>query len=203
MGFSIYDILNEAPEDENPETINAGDTAGDDNAPADNQDNTQDTGADDDFSIDTDLDDGGDDTDTGEEGGDTQDFGNDDTGGTGEGTDDEPVEANTDMFSSLSAEEQVVKIAQLKQQYADLYDSCDSILEKINNVESNETTIIPVSRISASINDLKGFIMDYLYQEFANKSYYENDVMFNRFLTIFKSVSNILETIARISSKNV
>ena len=203
MGFSIYDILNEAPEDENPETIDAGGTAGDDNAPADNQDNTQDTSADDDFSIDTDLDDGGDDADTGEEGGDTQDFGNDDTGGTGEGTDDEPVEANTDMFGSLSAEEQVVKIAQLKQQYANLYDSCDSILEKINNVESNETTIIPVSRISASINDLKGFIMDYLYQEFANKSYYENDVMFNRFLTIFKSVSNILETIARISSKNV
>ena len=183
MAFSIYDILTEAPKADNNQ----------------DQDNNTDS---DDYSIDTDVDTdgGGDDNDDEltDLGGDDEDTGDeddmDDTG-SDNNSDDEPVEANTDMFSSLSSEEQQMKIKELMQQYATLYSSCDS--------DSNEVTIGPISRMNNILNTLKTYITDYLYNRFSSTSNYENDVMYVRFLTIFNTVKHVLEDIVKttISSK--
>lgn len=190
MSFSIYDILKEADEDEgtasSPEGGEGSDTAatGDDGS-ADDVDDI-------DFSLDGDDssggDDSGDDSPSGDSSPDTS---------TGVDSEDEPIEANTDIFSSLSAEEQMIKITELKKQYADLYTSCDDMLDKISDIETTEVTVVAVSRMIAILTNLKNYIMDYLYKQFASKSYYENDVTFNRFLAIFKSVSNVLNDICK------
>ena len=199
MAFSIYDILTEAPNDGEQQPNN--------NQQSDN------------FNIDASLDspedtenpqqadqdgDGQPDEISGNENDDDEEQMQDD-GDTGQDTEsmDEPVPANTDIFSSLTADEQKIKISELKRLYASLYNSCDDLIEKVNMIENNEYNITAISKINTTLTSLKTYIADYLYHSFANKSYYENDVMLNRFLSIFKSISNILEDMYRVNKKNL
>lgn len=210
--FSIYDILQEADGDEN-QTNNAP-AAADNNVNADqnqqtNNNNNQqgdtnpagDTNNDDDFNMDMSLEGDDDNTEGDDVGGDTGDM---DTGSTdiGTGTEEEPVEANTDMFEALSAEEQRLKITELKNQYTQLYNSCDDLIEKISNIENTEETVAPASKLINTLTDLKKYITDYFYNQFDSVSYYENDVKLNYLLSIFYSVRDVLEAIYKINRKN-
>ena len=148
MRLSDYLYLNEADDDENTggnEDTNANDTGNDDtaddNAGDNNTTDNNDNKNDDNFDIDANLDDnsGGDDT-----GGD--DFGSDlggDSGGGGEAefsqsTDEEINKDNTDIFSSLTKEEQFMKIRELKNLYADLYRACDDQLSRLNDIDTED-----------------------------------------------------------------
>lgn len=210
--FSIYDILQEADGDENqtndaPAAANANaDNANQQNQNNDNQqgDNNpagNDNNADDDFNMDMSLE-GDDDAGGGDEGGD--DTGDIDAGTTdmGTGTEEEPVEANTDMFEALSAEEQRMKISELKNQYTQLYNSCDDLIEKISNIENTEASVAPSSKLINTLTDLKKYITDYFYNQFDSVSYYENDVKLNYLLSIFYSVRDVLEAIYKLNRKN-
>ena len=188
---SIYDILSLREAEDTP------------SAPAENKDEG---GLDDDFSIDTSLDDGGspedgnnsETTDIGgepSEGGDdgeSSSDGNNEPVEGGEGMEEEAEEipANTDIFASLTAEEQEVKIKELKRLFVNLYTSCDDILNRIDNLDS-------LSRISTSLYDMKIYISDYLASVFNTKSYIENDIAFNKFLIVIKSITDIMEDIAK------
>ena len=206
MGFSIWDILREADGDEQQPEANTTDTADSPEAteaPAEDNNASDDQNGDD-FSIDTSLDntDGGDDAAGGDDMG--SDSGGDD--GTnkndGEDGDDEPVEANTDMFASLSAEEQTIKIKELKKLYNDLYTSIDDLIERISNIDYSEMNITYMLKINNTLYDLKQYVSDYMIHVFPTKSYYENDVMFNRFLLQVNSISAILEKIYKDIAKN-
>lgn len=209
--FSIYDILQEADGDEN-QTNNAP-AAADNNANADQNQQTNDNNNqqgdtnpagdanNDDFNMDMSLEGDDDNTEGDDAGGDTGDM---DTGSTdiGTGTEEEPVEANTDMFEALSAEEQRLKITELKNQYTQLYNSCDDLIEKISNIENTEETVAPASKLINTLTDLKKYITDYFYNQFDSVSYYENDVKLNYLLSIFYSVRDVLEAIYKINRKN-
>ena len=113
----------------------------------------------------------------------------------------EEIEANTDIFSSLTAEEQQIKIKELKTLYSNLYTSCDDVLARINKLDINEDNLETISRISSSLYDIKIYISDYLTMVFPTKSYVENDVTFVRFLTIIKSITEILDDVAKKFAK--
>lgn len=199
MSFSILDMILEAEGDDNQDTD--GNTPANPDAqadaPANNDDNNDgdnnDNGDDDNFDINADLDD---DNDNNEDGGDDNAPADDDTGGStgggAEDSDDEPVKSNTDIFASLTAEEQQIKIMELKNQYSQLYNSCDDISRKINDLPLEEDSIVFISKISATVSDLKKYISDYLTYTFNQKSFIENDIMFNRFLSIIQSISTAL-----------
>ena len=209
--FSIYDILQEADGDENQ--TNNSPTAADNNSNADQNQQTNDNNNqqgdtnpagdanNDDFNMDMSLEGDDDNTEGDDAGGDTGDM---DTGSTdiGTGTEEEPVEANTDMFEALSAEEQRLKITELKNQYTQLYNSCDDLIEKISNIENTEETVAPASKLINTLTDLKKYITDYFYNQFDSVSYYENDVKLNYLLSIFYSVRDVLEAIYKINRKN-
>lgn len=175
---------------------------------------------DDDFDIDTSLDDVGSEN-SGEDAQDnsTEDSSGDipsdgsDVGGesdagapAGDNTsmdEEEPVESNTDIFASLTAEEQKIKIKELKNLFGNLYSSCDEILGRIDKLDLNEDNLDSLSRISSTIYDMKIYISDYLNMVFPNKSYIENDVVFVRFLTIIKSITEILDDIGKKYKRDV
>ena len=207
MAFSIYDIISNKrsaiteAEDDNTAASPANDELGT---------------IDDDFSIDTSLDDGnspeedmaaaqGENPDAGAEqaaDGETVDEEpgapvDGEAGGEGEVTGEEEIPANTDIFASLTAEEQAIKIKELKGLYSNLFSSIDDILERINKLDINEDNLETISRISTSLYDMKVYISDYLTLVFPTKSYIENDVAFVRFLTIVKSITDILNDIAK------
>lgn len=185
MGFSVYDLLKEAEGDENQDQAPAEtDTQTSAEAPAEN-----DAGDNDDFDIDADLDNNEDNAE--DNANEPDDFATDDnysSNNTTDDSEDDPVEDNTDIFASLTAEEQQMKIMELKSQYNSLYTSCDDLLEKINDLDVDEDSLEFVSRITNTLFELKKYIADYLIYTFADKSFIENDIMFNRFLSIIKSI---------------
>lgn len=216
---SIFDIVTEAEDDEdtsssasNDDTENT-DTSTNDSNSDDSSDNTDseennsdsdDNGDDEDFSIDTDLDDDTSDEDSSDSG-DSSDSSSDiDTdSSSSDNPDEEPVKANTDIFSTLTAEEQKIKIAELKKLFGELYTSCNDLLEKINSIDTDDDMIDVLSRMTMTLYSLKNYIGDYITTTFSSKSYIENDVTFNRFLAILNSVSNITNEIVKIRDEKL
>lgn len=202
---TVFDIIKEADEDDNQ---NKGDDNVESSPQEDNQEtNTDDTenndmednGEDEDFNIDTNLD-----TDTSDEDTDigTEDSNqnNDNSGEGSEENTEEPVKANTDIFNSLSEDEQKIKIKELKNLYNNLYTSCCDLLEKINNLDPDENLGF-IERVSGIIYSLKKYIAEYIVSVFPNKSYIENDIAFNRFLTILKSTTSIINDINSLKNE--
>ena len=183
-----------------------GDEAGD-NTPADtpaegNEDNTTnddaaandgDMGEDDNFSIDADLDAGDDTNDNPDNAGGDNTSDMNTTSGGGEEPEEEVNDDNTDIFSTLTAEEQQMKIKELKSLYQQLYCSCDDVMNRLNKLDTNEKNVYVIDRISSSIYTLKKYIGDYLIDIFPNKSYIENDISFNKFLLVVQSISDIID----------
>ena len=211
--FSIFDILREQgvlKEAEGDENTSDGASTTDNNNEADNGENNETGeediagGNDDDFDIDASLDDGDDsgenpesspsDSDDGGSGSDSADGGNN--------SDEEVNDDNTDIFSSLSAEEQQIKIKELKGLYQQMYTSCDELLDRINNLEFTEDSLPIMNRITYALYDLKKYISEYIISIFPRKSFIENDIAFNRFLMILNSVKDILSRYQKKSERD-
>ena len=177
-------------------TTTEDDTSTEDNTNTEdtNTDNNDDNGGDDDFNIDTSLD-GTDDS--------SDDSSSSDSSTTysSETNDDGGVnDANTDIYSSLTAEEQAQKIMELKNQYKELYTNCNELLIKFNNVDiEGNKSIIAFSRVSKTIYNLKNYIKDYFINTFPYNSIIQNDIMYNRFLTILSDIPKSLEEIKKNS----
>ena len=200
--FSIFDILREQgvlKEAEGDENTSDGASTTDNNNEADNGEDNETgeediAGGDDDFDIDASLDDGedgGENSDSSPSDSDDGGSGSDSAGGDNN-SDEEVNDDNTDIFSSLSAEEQQIKIKELKGLYQQMYTSCDELLDRINNLDYTEDSLPIMTRITYALYDLKKYISEYIISIFPRKSFIENDIAFNRFLMILNSVKDIL-----------
>lgn len=181
------------------------DTATDDNGG--NNENTDDNAdGDDDFTIGSSEveDDGGD------EGGDT---GGDDTTSTddteGEESEDKSInkdirEKEREIFDNLSPAEQKVKNTMMKKMFADLYASCESVADKLNQIGADlPEGNVQIKKIVAMTHDLKQMVSDYLLNLYESRSYIENDTMFNYYLSILNSIKNIIQDIVKaVKSEN-
>ena len=210
--FSIFDILREqgllkeAEGDEN--TSDGASTTGGNNE-ANNGEGNEASGEDmaggnDDFDIDASLDDGddgGENSDSSPSNSDDGGSGSDSAGGDNN-SDEEVNDDNTDIFSSLSAEEQQIKIKELKGLYQQMYTSCDELLDRINNLEFTEDSLPVMNRITYALYDLKKYISEYIISVYPRKSYIENDIAFNRFLMILNSVKDILSRYQKKSERD-
>ena len=216
MPFSFYDILDESSEEEqfNSNVLLEDefdiDTSLDD-VPKPGEDQGGDAGDNSQQPSDGDQQQNGDDQQQddgsgyeGQEGGDdgSGEAPQDDQGGVEDSEDgEEPVEANTDIFDSLSADEQKIKIMELQRLYGEMYNSCNDISKRLNDLDTDESNIDIISRVSDSMNILKKYIQDYLIGSFAKKSYVENDIMYNRFLSIISSLTDVLDQLSNREKK--
>ena len=207
--FSIRDLI--FHEDDGSDIINGGDantadTGGEENAAGDDTgEDTGDEGGDDDFDIDTSIDDeGGEEDSTGEDTGeDTGDDNLDSGGDSMDSGDGEPIPQNTDIFATLTAEEQQIKIMELKKLYNDLYTYTDDLLKKMNDLDIEEDTLEVISRTSSQLYHLKIYLRDYMTKIFDLKSFFENDVFFNRFSSIIYSIGVIVDRLVEKRRKKL
>ena len=178
------------PEDEGFEEAPAdteANTGGDDNTDTANEDN-------DDFTIDA-SDDGIDDTGTGD--GDVG--GEGDLGGDNASPETQDAEIDNaakrkdrEIFDSLSPQEQKIKTVKLKELFMDLYNRCDQIMDKYNSIGVDyEDLGLPIHKSVEALYGLKQMISTYLLYLFDSKSYIENDIQFNRFLTALNQIKLI------------
>lgn len=211
---TIFDILKEA-DDDGSDIINGGDAASTDNTAdsggGDDSSATEDTGTDDNaggdddnFDIDTSLGDEGSD----EEGGDvdtedTDTSTDDDTGSsssTGEG---EPNPINKDIFTTLSAEDQAMKIKEQKKKFNDMYTYINELIDKIGDIDVEEDTIDIVSRISGNLYRMREYLADYITSRYPVTDYFDNDVFYNRFLLVLYSTDTTLQELAKARAKKL
>ena len=198
-------ILNEAPEDEAPaadtggENTPADDTANDTGDTNDATENEDEMGSDEDFDVDTTIDDGGDDAGGGDEtGGDDIGGGDDlDSGGSLDGGSEEEVNPkNTDIFASLTKEEQAIKIRELKRLFNDLYTYTNDMMAKVDDINPSEDNLEALYRVTSGLYTMKASMAEYIKFIFPIKSYIENDVAYNRYLTIIQSITDVINTLA-------
>ena len=203
MSFSIFDILREEgilkEDGENNQATTKPNPPTDDTTQDNPSNNNSDTEKDDDnFDIDTNLDDGNGDDDFEENNDDmnsddsTKDSSSSNNDNISDDSDEEVNDDNTDIFASLTAEEQQIKIKELKDLFQNMYISCDEILDRLNNLQFTEDSIPIMNRLTYSIYDLKKYIQEYIISVFPRKSYIENDIAFNRFLMILNTIQDIL-----------
>lgn len=184
-----------APQDNNPDNDNSDQNTETDTNNAEETNDNDEFGSDDDYDINTNLTD----EDTGENDITTStdtDSSADSGSSYDSSTDEEPIKQNTNIFSQLTKEEQDIKISELKKLYNELYVTCDDMLNKINFINPDEDTMIPLSKITSALYSLKQYIGDYIKKLFPIKSYIENDVTYNRYLTIIQSITKIINSIS-------
>ena len=66
---------------------------------------------------------------------------------------------------------------------------------KINDIYPDENNIESIYRVSSSLYDMKQNISEYINSIFDTKSYIENDIAYNRYLTIIQSITAIINTL--------
>ena len=206
---NMFDLLHEAPEDGTDAGNDAGgaeapaaDTGAEDAATDDaggDEDNT-DMGNDEDFDVDTNIDDDADgdpDSTEGDDAGGGDDLGGDSGGSSLDGGGEEEVNPkNTDIFSTLSKEEQAIKIAELKKKFNELYIYISDMYCKINDVNPDEDNLEAIYRVTSGLYSTKEYVGDYIKSIFPMKSYIENDIAYNRFLIIIQSITQVINTLA-------
>lgn len=196
--------------DDATETDNSGEAeTSEDNTGTDEtepqEDNQSETNSEDeDYDIDTepDPDPGGD-----EEGTDSGDSPDDselnDNSGEDDSTDNEEKALDRELFDSLSDSEKERKISTLKGLYKDLYGKCTTLIEKFNQLteEENDDFKPAVKRILTILYDLKEFISYYLLKVYDKTSYIENDINFNRYLSILNGIKLTVLELEKIKKK--
>ena len=102
----------------------------------------------------------------------------------------------SELFENLSDSQKAIKLKELKNCFIKLYESCDSILEKLNkSTAPNEDITRIFDYISNVLNNLKQYVYDYYTDTFDTRSYMENTAQYQKYLTILSTVRNILEEV--------
>ena len=155
------------------------------------------------------MDDGGGDTDytadgdmgdPGTEGGDPppEDGGGGAPAGGGEQvTADDARGMEQELFKDLTPDQIDMKHQELKSNFTKLYDSTNSIIERINDIPSNEDYLASITFVSEKLSELRTMVADYMNNVYSTKSYMENAINYNRFLSVLNSINDILDEISR------
>ena len=179
-------------DDDGPTDPEDNDTPSDDSSTdgGDTNELPDDTPSDNDSTDNDDIDDGPiDDDDDSTDDGDMEDF------------DDTKQKTLSDLedniFSSLTPEQKAIKVVELKGSYVELFKACDDILEKINLIPKENSTIEVFENITNTLLDLKTYIEYYISRTYDTRSYLENEVTLQKYTTIFNAVKEMFKEISK------
>lgn len=159
----------------------AGGDLGDDGTGEEGEDN---------FDLPDDAGEGGEDA-----GGDGTDTGMDDTAEAGPDPDQDLKDAEADIFDSLSDQDKVAKINELKSLYEDLYNRIVTLYDKVNELPKEDDLIKVYNFVIDNLSDLKQFVYDYTSSTFDNKTYLENLINYKKYLSTLNIINGILEEV--------
>ena len=152
--------------------------------------------------------DGGDDAgaqDTGDnppaDGGDGGEGGGDDGGSADAGGGDGSVQADDnrgmeeEIFKDLTQDQIDIKHQELKTNFGKIYDTTSSLIDRLNDIPTNDTYMASINFVSNQLADLRQMVTDYMNNVYSTKSYMENSINYNKFLMTLKGINDILEEI--------
>lgn len=166
------------------------DEGGDEGGEADYTDDGGDAGGDDAGGGEDYTDDGG------AEGGDE---GGGDAGASGGGDGSVQADDNRGMeeeiFKDLTKDQIDIKHQELKSNFTKIYDATSSLIDRLNDLPSNEMYMATISFVGNQLADLRQLVTDYINNVYSTKSYMENSINYNKFLMTLKGINDILEEV--------
>lgn len=110
-------------------------------------------------------------------------------------------ELEKSIFDQLSKEQKALKTKELKSLYDIVYNKCTDIINTISGAERSPEQAKIYDYVMNSLTDLQKYIKDYLMQIFDSKTYIENMVQLQKYLTVLDTVSNIFEEVKKSSEQ--
>lgn len=123
-------------------------------------------------------------------------YGSDDSSGSEGGELDSQIkDLESDIYDNLTEPQMDIRNNGLKSNFVRLYDMIKEIIERVNDIGKNASIIKPLEFVSVKLADLSDMVSDYLVYTFPTKSYTENEVNYNVFLTALSQINEILDKI--------
>ena len=88
-----------------------------------------------------------------------------------------------------------LKNVELKQQYIEVYGTITASLARIEKIQRNEANVKIVKFVSDKLTELKDLVSYYLKETYDTKTYIENNIMYQKYLTVLNTVTEIFEKI--------
>ena len=84
---------------------------------------------------------------------------------------------------------------ELKRLYNDLYTSVDDLLYKLSSSTFEQVDPRIMVRIQSQMEELRRILQDYIIDSFPIKTYYENDVSYSIFLSMFTTIRGVFDEV--------
>ena len=104
-------------------------------------------------------------------------------------------QAEKDVFSDLKPEQMLIKKAELKERYQEVYTAVTDSLEKINKISRTSYDDTMLDFIVKKLTNLKSMIIDSVDRAFDTRTYVENKVELQRFILAFNYLTNMMTQI--------
>lgn len=140
--------------------------------------------------------------------------GGEDAGDTGEGNaegepgetegsviNDELKAAEDELLADLSDEQKQIQSDELRKNFIDLYNIVLDVIDKVNNIHKEESTLQVFEFISTQLLILKDIINTNITRSFDTKTYIENNIDYQHCLAILNSVKQMIEETDKKSQK--
>ena len=111
-------------------------------------------------------------------------------------------ELEAEIFDQLSEEEKEMKKNELKKLYILLIEKSESIFALAQEITKTDDTVKLIDYILNTLMDLKTYLGDYVSDIYDNRTYLQNNVNFQKFLTIFDSIHAIFQEIVKMDEKD-
>ena len=126
--------------------------------------------------------------------------GGEDAGGEagGDGSEEQADDARgleQEIFANLTPPQLALKHQELKSNFLKIYDSTASIIDRINEIPSDERFTTSISYVNKQLSTFRDTLTDYINDVYSTKSYMENQVNYYKFLNVLHSINQILDEI--------
>lgn len=111
-------------------------------------------------------------------------------------------ELEAEIFDQLSEEEKEMKKNELKKLYILLIEKSESIFALAQEITKTDDTVKLIDYILNTLMDLKTYLGDYVSDIYDNRTYLQNNVNFQKFLTIFDSIHAIFQEIVKMDEED-
>ena len=100
-----------------------------------------------------------------------------------------------DVFSDLKPEQMILKNAELKERYQEVYKAIVDSLEKINKISRTSYDDTMLDFIVKKMTNLKSMIVDSVEVAFHTRTYVENKIELQRYILAFNYLTNMMTQI--------
>jgi len=102
-----------------------------------------------------------------------------------------------EIFDQLSEPEKEMKISELKKLFGVLIDKADSLYKLTQEINKTDDNVKMIDYVLNTLMDLKTYLKDYVVDVYDNRTYLQNSVNFQKFLTIFDAIHSIFKEIKK------